>query len=91
LENCGLQVKRRGLIIFLILSLAVFAGLAFYGDLPELVGQVSSFPIGYWFIALGLAPANYLLRLVRWQYYLRVLGIRASRGRSGTASATGAA
>ena len=69
-------MKRRGLITFVVLAIAVFAGLALYGDLPELLNQVSSFPVGYWFIVLGLAGANYLFRLVRWHYYLRVLGIK---------------
>ena len=69
-------MKRRGLITFLLLSLFVFIGLALYGDLPELLRQVSEFPIIYWFIALGLASVNYLVRLVRWQYYLRLLNIR---------------
>ena len=75
-------MKRRGLITFLFLSMAVFAGLALYGDLPELLSQVSSFPVAYWFGVMGLALANYLFRLARWHYYLRVLdidiGFRAS-------------
>ena len=69
-------MKRRGIITFLLLSLFVFIGLALYGDLPELLRQVSSFPVVYWFIVLGLASVNYLVRLVRWQYYLRLLNIR---------------
>ena len=37
-------MKRRGLITFLFLSIAVFAGLALYGDLPELLSQGLLFP-----------------------------------------------
>ena len=75
-------MKRRGLITFTLLAIAVFVGLALYGDLPELLHQVSSFPLTYWLAVLGLALVNYLLRLVRWHYYLRVLGIRIESGAS---------
>ena len=75
-------MKHRGLIAFFFLAIAVFAGLALYGDLPELLRQVSSFSVAYWLAVLGLALANYLLRLVRWHYYLRVLGIRIGSGAS---------
>ena len=75
-------MKRRGVIFFVILAIVVFAGLALYGDLPELLSQISSFPLGYWFMVLGLALANYLFRLARWHYYLRLLGIRIGIGSS---------
>ena len=69
-------MKRRGLLIFIVLAIAVFVGLALYGDLSEVVGEISSFPVAYWFGVLGLALANYLFRLARWHYYLRVVGVR---------------
>ena len=75
-------MKHRGLIAFFFLAIAVFAGLALYGDLPELLHQVSSFSVAYWLAVLGLALVNYLLRLVRWHYYLRVLDIRIGSGAS---------
>ena len=45
-------------------------------------GRSPSFPVAYWFMALGLAFANYFLRLLRWHYYLRFLGIRIGIGPS---------
>ena len=75
-------MKRRGLITFVLLAIAVFAGLALYGDLPELLDQIASFPVAYWFMALGLALVNYLFRLARWQCYLRLLGVRIGLGDS---------
>ena len=74
--GCRKYMKRRGLISFVLLAILVFVGLALYGDLPELFGQISSLPVAYWFMALGLALFNYVFRLVRWQFYLRLLGIR---------------
>ena len=75
-------MKRRGLITFVILFVLVFVGLALYGDLPELLTQISSFPVVYWFMVLGLALANYLLRLLRWHYYLMTLQINIGLGAS---------
>ena len=75
-------MKRRSLATFIVLGLIVFGGLAFYGDLPELLGEVSSFSPVYWAMVLGLALLNYLVRLVRWHYYLRLLGIRIGIGES---------
>ena len=69
-------MKRRSLITFAILALIVFAGVAFYGDYHGVLGRISSFPIAYWIMALGLASANYFFRLLRWNYYLKLLGIR---------------
>ena len=82
-------MKRRGLITSVILAVAVFVGLALYGDVPELVDQVSSFPVSLWFAVLGLALLNYLIRFVRWHYYLRLLGIRISPVASGAIFASG--
>ena len=75
-------MKRHGLVIFVFLAIAVFAGLAFYGDRSELLDQISSLPVAYWFIALGLALVNYVFRLVRWHYYLRALGVDVGFGTS---------
>ncbi len=76
-------MKRRGILAFVILAVAVFAGLAFYGDFPDLIDQVGGFPIRFWMAAIGLAAANYLIRLVRWHYYMRVLDIRVGLASSG--------
>ena len=75
-------MKRRGLITLVIAVVAVFVGLAVYADLPDLLDHVSSIPPEYWLMALALALANYVLRLVRWHYYLALLGIRIGLGAS---------
>ena len=67
----------------------MFAGLAFYGDLPEIMGEINSLHPAYWFAALGLALANYLLRLARWHYYLKLVGIKIGIGASGAIFASG--
>ena len=76
-------MKRRGILLFVILAVGVFAGLAFYGDFPELIDQIGGFPVRFWIAALGLAAANYLLRWVRWHYYMRILKIPVGLASSG--------
>ena len=75
-------MKRRGLITLVLLPVVVFIGLALYGDFSDLLGQISAFPVQYWFMALGLALGNYVVRFARWHYYLRLLGIKIGTGAS---------
>jgi hypothetical protein len=70
-------VKHRSIIVFTLLSIIVFTGLAVYGDFQELVGNVLALHPGFWLAALGLTLGHILIRLVRWEYYLRVLGVSA--------------
>ena len=69
----------RNWLILLLLTVAAFAGLLFYGDLREVRGLLVDSPSLYtaFAAALGLAVINYALRYVRWLMYLRALGIRA--------------
>ncbi len=59
------------------LTLVVFVALVGYGDFGDTVEEIGSLPVGYLFAGLGLASANYLLRFLRWAFYLRVLKIDA--------------
>ena len=49
--------------------------MAGYGDFSETVGEIRDLPVRYLFAGLALALANYLLRYLRWSYYLKVLKI----------------
>ena len=60
--------------------MAVFVGLISYGDFKEIGKQLSHFPVTHIFAALGLAGVNYVLRFIRWAYYLKVLGISPPLG-----------
>ena len=51
--------------------------LAGYGDFGDTVDEIGSLPLRYLFAGLGLASANYLLRFLRWAFYLKVLKIDA--------------
>ena len=55
----------------------MFVALVEYGDFGDTVDEIGSLPLRYLFAGLGLASANYLLRFLRWAFYLRVLKIDA--------------
>ena len=55
--------------------MVVFVALVGYGDFGDTVEEIGSLPVGYLFAGLGLASSNYLLRFLRWAFYLRVLKI----------------
>ena len=55
-----------------------FAGVAGYGDFQEVWRRIVQFPPLYLVWAFGLALVNYLLRFLRWAYYLKLLHINVS-------------
>ena len=75
-----MKVKR--LLPLILLAGAVFAGLSGYGDFGEVADNLLSFPLPHLLLALALALANYLLRYLRWEYYLRTLNTKVPTGMS---------
>ncbi len=59
----------------LLLGVVVIVGLALIADLPQVVRAVEGFEWGWLPLILGLTTFNYLLRFVKWHYYLRQVGI----------------
>src|SRR5215218_10021788 len=66
---------RHGLLAALLFGIAVVTGFALFGDIPELVDAFRDFH--WWLIGpiVALTVWNFGLRFVKWQIYLRVLGI----------------
>src|ERR1043166_1385387 len=66
---------RQGVIIAALLAIGAGALVVAWGDAPAVLAALSRFP------PLLIAPVvlltlwNYLLRYLRWNYYLRVLGV----------------
>ena len=58
-----------------LLTCLVFAGIAGYGDFRQVWRLLVEFPLSHLLLAFGLALLNYILRFIRWAYYLRVLNI----------------
>ena len=69
------QIKKK-LIISLILGLIITAALGLYSDFNKLVASILRFDFRYLPLILLLAPMNYFLRYIKWNYYLGLLNIR---------------
>jgi uncharacterized membrane protein YbhN (UPF0104 family) len=76
------RVLRRRFVLAAGLGLAIYAALAVYADWSLLRETLVSFPWQWLPAILGLVLANYVGRLVKWLWYLRVVGspIRRSDG-----------
>jgi glycosyltransferase 2 family protein len=72
----------RKIVISMLLATLIYAALALYGDVRELARTASSFAPGALMLGLALAACNYAIRVARWQYYLKRLGIHVPLGES---------
>ncbi|MFT3695298.1 MAG: lysylphosphatidylglycerol synthase transmembrane domain-containing protein [Kofleriaceae bacterium] len=72
----ALEHKRRAWLWFAIALVIAVAAFSMVGDVRHLGDRLTGF--GWWafFAALGLALANYVLRFVRWEIYLRRQEVR---------------
>ena len=62
-------------VLGLLFGVIVIVGLALAADLPQVLDAVRGFEWGWLPLILGLTSFNYLLRFVKWHYYLRQVGI----------------
>lgn len=67
-------------LLLAVLTVGVFVALAGYGDFGGTIDEIGNLPISYLLAGLGLALSNYLLRFLRWAFYLKVLKIKAPVG-----------
>ena len=65
----------RKVILAALFGGLVFAALALYGDVKQLQAAAMSFAPAAVALGFALAAGNYVLRIWRWQYYLRCLGV----------------
>ncbi len=72
----------RNALFALVLAALVYAGFSVFADLHRVAHAIEGFPAGFFFAACGLAIANYMVRLVRWNLYLRVVGVSVPGGTS---------
>jgi glycosyltransferase 2 family protein len=71
-----LQEIKRHLPAFLALAVLVVVGLSIYADLPDLITAMTRFSWALLPVVVALTAANYLLRFLKWQYYLRIIGVQ---------------
>ena len=65
----------RRLVIAMLLGVAVYAVFVLWAGYREIRQSLSSFRWSAFALALGLATTNYLLRFLKWEYYLGRLRI----------------
>ena len=67
---------RQGIGICVALAVVVYGGFAVYEGGAEVGGQLLAFAWEWLPVLLGLSLANYVVRFIRWELYLRMLDIR---------------
>src|SRR5690606_22572932 len=65
----------RKVLIGTVLGALVLAGLSLYADVSALAASLGAFAWSAFALARALATGNYVLRYLRWQYYLRRIGV----------------
>jgi glycosyltransferase 2 family protein len=74
----------RRLLLVTGLAIAVLAVFSIYGDIDKMGSRLAQFAPGAVVAALALALGNYVIRFVRWQLYLRTVGVSAQAAPTGT-------
>ncbi len=69
-------------ILGVVAGVALYAALSIWADAGRVGQALGAFHWETAALALALAAANYLVRFLRWQYYLRVLHMAVPRGDS---------
>ncbi|MCX6050824.1 MAG: lysylphosphatidylglycerol synthase transmembrane domain-containing protein [Chloroflexi bacterium] len=70
---------RRKIFYSLILAFLVYVGLILWNDWSQLAAALTDFPWLSLPLILALALANDLGRLLKWQWYLQLLGVKITR------------
>ncbi len=66
----------RRVISVMLLAVAVYGAFVLYGGVGKIAQSLTHFAWWTFGAACGLAFFNYVLRFLKWEYYLAVLGIR---------------
>ncbi|HXU44327.1 MAG TPA: lysylphosphatidylglycerol synthase transmembrane domain-containing protein [Thermoanaerobaculia bacterium] len=78
----GFEHLGRRLLIPALLGVLACVGLALYADGRKVAARLAEFDLRLLAPILGLSLANYALRFVRWELYLKRLGLPLARGKS---------
>lgn len=73
---------RRKILLSFVFALLVYMGLALWSDWQELTQALTDFPWSWLPLVVGLTLVNYVGRLLKWQWYLQLLGIKITRSDS---------
>ena len=76
----NLKNIRNRLLVSMLLGIAVLAGLLIYGDITSVGGDLKHFKWELMPLILLVTTGNYVLRFIKWQYYLKQIGVTGLRG-----------
>jgi uncharacterized protein (TIRG00374 family) len=71
-----LQQLTRRVVLAMLLAVVIYAGFVLYRGAASVASKLETFAWSSFALACGLAFSNYVLRFLKWEYYLAVLGIR---------------
>jgi uncharacterized membrane protein YbhN (UPF0104 family) len=71
---------RRKLLLSMVFAGLVIAALVAYGDAQDIANALRGFRWELTPLILAIAFENYFLRFLKWQYYLRQVGVTGLRG-----------
>jgi uncharacterized protein (TIRG00374 family) len=66
----------RKVVVAMLLAVALYGALVLYRGASTMAHELAGFAWSSFALACGLAFSNYVLRFLKWEYYLAVLGIR---------------
>jgi len=72
------EFSSKRILIFIILGIIVFGLIIFYGDYNQISKSLHLIRIETVLILIALTFMNYIFRFFKWQYFLKVLGIKTS-------------
>ena len=67
---------RNRLLVSILVGLGTFVALSIYADIREVSQAFAQFKLLYVPLILALTLLNYLLRFVKWDYYLKTIGVK---------------
>lgn len=70
---------QRKIVIGIVIAAIVYLGFSIYVDFEKLIEAFSLFDFRFFPLVLLLSFFNYYLRFERWDYYLRVIGVKLPR------------
>ncbi|MHA2397050.1 MAG: lysylphosphatidylglycerol synthase transmembrane domain-containing protein [Candidatus Thorarchaeota archaeon] len=73
------MISTQRVILFVVFSVVVFAFVGLYGQLDAVALALASIP--WWWVIpamMGLSFLNYIIRYVKWQYYLNRIDVHLS-------------
>lgn len=70
---------KKKIFMSLVIGILIFAGLSIYSDVDKLGMVLTTFDYRYAPFILILAPLNYFFRYIKWNYYLKHIGVKVDR------------